>query len=112
MVLDEGQETNLEMVRLARGKRYFDEGFTPMQQQSAVSCWRCGKRGHLARECPRGINERPCHLCAQYGHESRSCPHRESGGGMPEGRGRRLASRPMQRHARGCHTVPARRNAI
>lgn len=73
VVIDEGDisQRNLEMQKLLRVSRYFDEVY---QQKGAVSCWRCGVKGHLAKDCTNK-QEKPCVLCAQYGHESSSCPH-------------------------------------
>jgi hypothetical protein len=76
VLLEVGQTPNWEVLRLTRPRRYFDDDFTPLVQ-SAISCWRCGRRGHMARDCVKGSNDRPCHMCAQYGHEARECPHRE-----------------------------------
>lgn len=43
---------------------------------TGVSCWRCGKRGHLAKDCYQPA-AKPCIYCAQYGHEAGACPNRE-----------------------------------
>jgi hypothetical protein len=50
--------------------RYFDDVYEP----KGVACWRCGKRGHLAKDCSLSA-AKPCYYCAQYGHEPFSCPH-------------------------------------
>lgn len=50
LVDDDGDAAAPEMWRLLRGARaprYFDEG-APLK---GVACWRCGKRGHVARDC-------------------------------------------------------------
>lgn len=71
VVLEDGDpEPNYEMQKLLRAPRYFDEVYEP----KGVACWRCGKRGHLAKDCTES-EAKPCVYCAQYGHESRDCPH-------------------------------------
>jgi hypothetical protein len=40
---------------------------------TGVSCWRCGKRGHLTKDCSEP-DARPCFFCARYGHEGPDCP--------------------------------------
>lgn len=73
IVLEEGDpEPNYEMQKLLRAPRYFDQVYEP----KGVACWRCGKRGHLAKDCTLS-EAKPCYYCAQYGHESRDCPHSE-----------------------------------
>lgn len=72
-VLADDQPLNAEFHRLLRQPRYFDENYTP---GAAISCWKCGRRGHLSRDCTF-IRNKPCVLCAQYGHESASCPYRK-----------------------------------
>lgn len=75
VVVEDGAPTvNLEMQRLLRLPRYFDENYKPT---AAITCWRCGKRGHMSRDCTSGVSCKPCYLCAQYGHEAKDCPHRE-----------------------------------
>jgi hypothetical protein len=61
-----------ELQKLLRAPRYFDEVYEP----KGVACWRCGKRGHLAKDCTLAA-AKPCCYCAQYGHEPRDCPHSE-----------------------------------
>lgn len=43
---------------------------------TGVSCWRCGKRGHLTKDCSQP-DARPCVFCARYGHEGIDCPDSE-----------------------------------
>jgi hypothetical protein len=38
------------LLRASRAPRYFDEG-APLK---GVACWRCGKRGHVAKDCRWG----------------------------------------------------------
>ncbi len=39
----------------------------------AIRCDRCGRPGHMARECTKGGNMR-CYECGENGHISRDCP--------------------------------------
>ena len=39
----------------------------------AIRCDRCGRAGHMARECTKGGNMR-CYECGENGHISRDCP--------------------------------------
>ena len=39
----------------------------------AIRCDRCGRAGHMARECSKGGNMR-CYECGENGHVSRDCP--------------------------------------
>lgn len=68
---DEADQRNFEVQKLLRAPRYFDDVYEP----KGVACWRCGKRGHLAKDCSLSA-AKPCYYCAQYGHEPFSCPHR------------------------------------
>ncbi|WIA33218.1 hypothetical protein OEZ86_006364 [Tetradesmus obliquus] len=67
----EADQRNFEVQKLLRAPRYFDDVYEP----KGVACWRCGKRGHLAKDCSLSA-AKPCYYCAQYGHEPFSCPHR------------------------------------
>jgi hypothetical protein len=39
-----------------------------------VTCWRCGKPGHMSRECRTQPDTRSCFGCGQRGHIARECP--------------------------------------
>jgi hypothetical protein len=73
----EQQAQNIEMMKLLRGPRYFDVVYEP----KGVSCWRCGKKGHVSANCPLE-KAKPCVLCAVYGHDSAECPQRKCVAGL------------------------------
>ncbi|GAB4823844.1 hypothetical protein N2152v2_010890 [Parachlorella kessleri] len=74
IIVEEGAppQQNAEMRRLLRMPRYFD----PDYEEAGRRCFKCGGKGHLARDCTNpAAKERPCYLCAQLGHEGRDCPN-------------------------------------
>ena len=40
-----------------------------------MRCFKCGGKGHMARDCAAPPRPRACYLCAQLGHDSRDCPN-------------------------------------
>jgi len=39
-----------------------------------ITCFRCGEKGHMVRECPRGPGNMTCFRCGEEGHTVRECP--------------------------------------
>ena len=47
----------------------------PGKPEAGGKCLRCGKTGHLARDCSQP-DKRTCYVCEQVGHISKTCPKR------------------------------------
>jgi len=44
-----------------------------------VTCWKCGRFGHMSRECRAQQETRSCYGCGQRGHLARNCPTKRQG---------------------------------
>ncbi|KAK9824496.1 hypothetical protein WJX72_010821 [[Myrmecia] bisecta] len=75
VIPDDVEVDNAAMQKLLRAPRYFDVDF----EDTAFKCFKCGGRGHMARDCPNQERQKPCFLCAQFGHTRQNCPNRISG---------------------------------
>lgn len=82
-------------------------GVRSAQRTSKPKCWRCGKEGHISRNCGG------CWECGQAGHMARNCPlvYRRSGEPARERfyepmevNGMRISRRPAERQQSGTET--------
>ena len=71
LVEEDEIKRDVEIQRLSRAPRYFDDD---LLLQDTARCFNCGRIGHRSANCEYGKREKPCYLCAQFGHESRECP--------------------------------------
>ena len=70
------QRTNNSVERYGRDTT---KAITRNTSTSRISCFKCGKQGHMKYNCPLlTINDIICHTCQGHGHISRDCPTRTS----------------------------------
>ena len=63
--LDSESDTPSDISDDQGHKRYFVD--------TSKTCFTCGKKGHVLRDCPEALLH-PCNLCGQIGHERIDCP--------------------------------------
>ena len=68
-----------EILRQSRRTIKNEEEIT-IQNIKTVTCYKCGKIGHVKRECKS--KEFKCFVCGEAGHVKRDCPKQEQGNGQ------------------------------
>lgn len=78
-----------ELVKLYEVNTRMTHGKNPSHHQALqVSCYSCGKAGHIAKDCWSGRRNEPrhgqgnnvCFSCNERGHWAKDCPRRNKGG--------------------------------
>lgn len=54
-------------------KEVCDRGYANPQGLLCRKCFKCGKIGHITRECPDNIKAITCYICGDYGHKKQNC---------------------------------------
>ena len=75
--LEQGQSAMVAQVRQGPSSSRGAEGQSRRQSQFRGSCYHCGERGHMARDCPRKSHPEPvCSHCGNKGHLADACASR------------------------------------